>query len=206
MKLVYVFDAYCGWSYGFSPTLAEVARRRPGLSVEVVSGGLFTGARRVPIREFGYVQGANAKISRLTGVAFGAAYDRLIADGSFVMDSEAAARGTAALRQAAPERAAELTAALQEAFYAEGLSLSEAATYRTIAERAGLDADAVAAAFASPAAAAAARADFRRSAEYGVEGFPTLLAVDGERAAVIAVGHATADQVEQRLAAFSAAA
>ncbi|MEU1308163.1 DsbA family protein [Streptomyces cinnamoneus] len=206
MKLVYVFDAYCGWSHGFSATLAEVARRRPELPVEVVSGGLFTGARRVPIREFGYVQGANAKIAEMTGAGFGAAYDRLIADGSFVMDSEAAARGVAALRQAAPERAAELAAALQEAFYVDGLSLSDAGTYRTVAERAGLDADAVAAAFASPASANAARADFRRSAEYDVEGFPTLLAVDGARAAVLAVGHATAPQIEQRLAAFAAAA
>ncbi|MDW4910398.1 DsbA family protein, partial [Streptomyces sp. ADMS] len=24
MKLVYVFDAYCGWSHGFSGTLREV--------------------------------------------------------------------------------------------------------------------------------------------------------------------------------------
>ncbi len=48
MKLVYVFDAYCGWSYGFAPTLAELVRRHPDLDVEVVSGGLFTGSRRVP--------------------------------------------------------------------------------------------------------------------------------------------------------------
>ncbi len=200
MKLVYVFDAYCGWSYGFAPTLTEITRRRPELPVEVVSGGLFTGARRVPIREFGYVQGANAKIAEMTGVEFGAAYDRLIADGSFVMDSEAAARGTAALRQLAPHRAPELAAALQEAFYADGLSLSDPATYRAVAERTGLDADSVVEAFLAPAAEAAARADFRRSAEYGVQGFPTLLAVDGERTAVLAVGHATADQVDERLA------
>ncbi|MEU8582813.1 DsbA family protein [Streptomyces abikoensis] len=205
MKLVYVFDAYCGWSHGFSATLTETARRHPELSVEVVSGGLFTGARRVPIREFGYVQGANAKIAELTGAEFGAAYDRLIADGSFVMDSEAAARGMAALRQAAPDRAAGLAAALQDAFYADGLSLSEESTYRTLAEAAGLDADAVAAAFSAPGAAKAARADFRRAAEYGVQGFPTLLAVDGERVTVLAVGHATADQVDGHLAAARAA-
>ncbi|MEU7165525.1 DsbA family protein [Streptomyces morookaense] len=205
MKLVYVFDAYCGWSYGFSPTLDEITRRRPGLPVEVVSGGLFTGARRVPIREFGYVQGSNAKIAEMTGVEFGAAYDRLIADGSFVMDSEAAARGMAALRQAAPERAAELAGALQEAFYADGLSLSDAATYRKVAEAAGLDGDAVARAFEDPASAAAARRDFRRSAEFGVQGFPTLLAVDDAgRATVLAVGHAGADDVERRLAALGA--
>ncbi|MBO0656302.1 DsbA family protein [Streptomyces triculaminicus] len=205
MKLVYVFDAYCGWSYGFAPTLAETARRHPGLPVEVVSGGLFTGARRVPIREFGYVQGANAKIAAMTGVEFGAAYDRLIADGSFVMDSEAAARGMAALRQAAPARAAELAEALQTAFYRDGLSLSDPATYRVIAERAGLDADAVVTAFPSPAARAAAAADFRHSRGLGVEGFPTLLAVDARRGpAVLAVGHATADMIDQRLAALAA--
>ncbi|WP_416965612.1 DsbA family protein, partial [Streptomyces sp. Agncl-13] len=168
MKLVYVFDAYCGWSHGFSGTLSEVASRHPGLPVEVVSGGLFTGSRRVPVRQFGYVQGANAKIAELTGAEFGEAYERLIADGSFVMDSEAAARGVAALRQVAPARAAELAIALQRAFYVDGLSLSEAATYRKVAQAAGLDADAVVAAFEAPGAPAAAHADFRRAVQLGV--------------------------------------
>src|SRR4051794_12821063 len=165
MKLVHVFDAYCGWSHGFSDTLHEVVSRHPELEVEVVSGGLFVGERRVPIREFGYVQGANAKIAELTGAEFGDGYARLIADGSFVMDSSAAARGFAALRQAAPDRAAELAAALQQAFYVDGLSLSEPETYRTVAEAAGLDAGSVVTAFASPAAEAAAKADIRRAAE-----------------------------------------
>jgi putative protein-disulfide isomerase len=201
MKLVYVFDAYCGWSHGFSGTLGEVVSRHHGLPVEVVSGGLFTGSRRVPIREFGYVQGANAQIAELTGAEFGAAYERLIADGSFVMDSEAAARGVAALRQAAPARAVELAIAVQRAFYVDGLSLSDAATYRKVAERTGLDADAVVAAFEGPGARAAAGADFHRAASLGVTGFPTLLAVDGDRVTPLARGHATADEVDQRLAA-----
>ncbi|WP_217242247.1 DsbA family protein [Streptomyces sp. AC555_RSS877] len=201
MKLVYVFDAYCGWSHGFTATLREITSRHPDLPVEVVSGGLFTGSRRVPIREFGYVQGANAKIAELTGATFGQAYEELIADGSFVMDSEAAARGVAAVRQVAPDRAAELAADLQHAFYIDGLSLSEAATYRTVAQAAGLDADAVVAAFEAPEAQTAARADFRRAAQLGVTGFPTLLAVDGDSVTPLAYGHATADEVDERLAA-----
>ncbi|MFJ9898228.1 DsbA family protein [Streptomyces sp. NPDC091280] len=201
MQLVYVFDAYCGWSHGFTPTLREVAARHPGLPVEVVSGGLFTGSRAVPIREFGYVQGANAQIAELTGAEFGAAYERLIADGSFVMDSEAAARGVAALRQVAPGRAAELAGALQHAFYVDGLSLSDPATYRKVAEAAGLDAEAVVAAFESAQGAAAE--DFHRAAALGVTGFPTLLAVDGEHVTVLARGHATADEVDLRLASLT---
>ncbi|MFF1298356.1 MULTISPECIES: DsbA family protein [unclassified Streptomyces] len=201
MKLVYVFDAYCGWSHGFSGRLREAASRHPELPVEVVSGGLFTGPRRVPIRQFGYVQGANAKIAELTGAEFGEGYERLIADGSFVMDSEAAARGVAALRQVAPDRAAELAAALQNAFYIDGLSLSDPATYRTVAQAAGLDADAVVAAFEAPGTRAAAEADFRRAAHLGVTGFPTLLAVDGDTVTPLAHGHATADEIDERLAA-----
>ena len=204
MKLVYVFDAYCGWSHGFSGTLREVTTRHPELPVEVISGGLFTGPRRVPIREFGYVQGANAKIAELTGAEFGEGYDRLIADGSFVMDSEAAARGVAALRQAAPDRAAELATALQRAFYIDGLSLSEPATYRTVAKAAGLDADAVLAAFSASTTLAAAEADFRRAAGLGVTGFPTLLAVDGDSITPLAHGHATTDEVAERLASVAA--
>jgi putative protein-disulfide isomerase len=205
MKLIYVFDAYCGWCYGFGPTVDELVRRHPDLDIEVVSGGLFTGPRRVPIREFGYVQGANAKISELTGVRFGGGYDDLIADGSFVMDSEAAARGLAALRQFAPERSVELASALQHAFYLDGRSLSDPATYRIVAEAAGLDPDAVAAAFAAPEAAAAAQRDFARSAALGVESYPTLLAVDGNHHAVLAVGRADVEQIEQRLSVLAPA-
>ncbi|MEH0527602.1 DsbA family protein [Streptomyces stelliscabiei] len=204
MKLVYVFDAYCGWSHSFSGTLREVVSRHPELPVEVVSGGLFTGSRRVPIREFGYVQGANAQIAELTGAEFGEAYEKLIADGSFVMDSEAAARGVAALRQAAPDRAAALATDVQHAFYSDGRSLSDPVTYGLLAEAAGLDADAVVTAFASPEVRAAAGADFRRAAELGVTGFPTLLAVDGDSVVPLAYGRATADEVDRRLATLGA--
>ncbi|WP_149828446.1 DsbA family protein [Streptomyces tailanensis] len=204
MKLVYVFDAYCGWSHGFSATLREVVSRHPDLPVEVVSGGLFTGPRRVPIREFGHVLGSNAKIAELTGAEFGEAYERLIADGSFVMDSEAAARGVAALRKAAPDRAAEPATVLQHAFYVDGLSLSEPDTYRKVAEQAGLDAAAVVTAFQAPETQATAAADFRRAAELGVTGFPTLLAAEGDRVTALAHGHATADDIDHRLAALTA--
>ncbi|MEV4033648.1 DsbA family protein [Streptomyces umbrinus] len=200
MKLVYVFDAYCGWSHGFSGTLREVVSRHPTLPVEVVSGGLFTGRRQVAISNFSYIMEANAEISRLTGARFGAGYQRLVAEGSFVMDSEAAARGVAALRQTAPDRTAELAMASQHAFYVDGRSLSDPATYRQVAETAGLDADAVVAAFQGAEAQEAAEADFRRTAELSVTGFPTLLAVDGSRTVPLARGHATADEVDRRLA------
>jgi len=204
MRLVYVFDAYCGWSYGFASTLTELARRHPDLEIGVVSGGLFTGSRKVPVRELGFIGHANARITELTGAEFGPGFQQLIADGSFVMDSEAAARGVAALREAAPDRIVELAAAVQHAFYVDGCSLSDPATYRSIADASGLNADAVVGAFEGRAAAAAAQGDFALAAEMAVHSFPTLLAVDGDHATVLAVGHATVDEIDARLDAVTA--
>ncbi|WP_221512896.1 DsbA family protein [Streptomyces caelestis] len=104
----------------------------------------------------------------------------------------------AALRQTAPDRAPELAAAVQQAFYVDGLSLSEAATYRAFAQAAGLDADAVVSAFQDPEAPSTAADDFHRAAGLGVTGFPTLLAVDGDAVTHLAHGHTTADEIDIR--------
>ncbi|MCK2243053.1 MULTISPECIES: DsbA family protein [unclassified Crossiella] len=202
VRLVYVLDAYCGWCYGFSRTMAELTAAHPGLPVEVVSGGLFTGDRRRPIGQYEFIRDANERITDLTGVSFGAGFERLLDEGSFVMDSEAAARGVAALRALAPDRAVELVGALQDAYYQDGQSLSDPATYRALAERTGLEPDLLVAAFESPNAVAEAAADFRFAGELGVQGFPTLLVVDEERVATLAVGHASTEEVTRRLAAL----
>ncbi|MDH6622570.1 protein-disulfide isomerase-like protein with CxxC motif [Streptomyces sp. LBL] len=103
------------------------------------------------------------------------------------------------MRQAAPDRILDLAAVLQHAFYGDGLSLSDPATYRAVADSAGLDSEAVLDAFTAPGPTVAAKDDFTRAAGLGVDSFPTLLAVEGDRTTPLAVGHATADQIDQRL-------
>jgi putative protein-disulfide isomerase len=197
--LTYVFDGYCAWSYGFAQTMVDIAAARPETPVEVLCGGLYVGSARVPIRQLGDLCGTNRRIAELTGAWFGDGYERLTGDGSFVMNSTAAARGFAALRRAAPDRAVELAAALQEAFFVEGLSLAEPETHRWIARENGLDADAVVAGFDHPWSLRAAEADFARVRRMGVVAFPTLLVDTGDRLVPIMTGSGTARQVEDRL-------
>ncbi|BCB91469.1 DsbA family protein [Phytohabitans suffuscus] len=198
--LVYVFDGYCAWSYGFAQTMVDVAAAHPDIRVEVLCGGLYVGAARVPIRRLGDVPATNRRIAELTGAWFGDGYERLTADGTFVMNSTAAARGFAALRRAAPERAVELAAAVQEAFFVDGLSLAEPGTHRRIAREYGLDEAAVVAGFDHPWSLRAAEADFARVRRMGVAAFPTLLVTGRDRPPVTAMaGSATARQVERRL-------
>lgn len=169
VKLTYVFDAYCGWCYGFGPAVRDFTAANAGrVEIDVVSGGLFTGARVAPIGTMPYVADANARIAELTGVEFGPGYSDLVADGRFQMDSTAAAIGFAALRAAAPERALESAEAMQRAFYLDGLSLSETSTYQHIADQLGLG-------FTAPDSRAAAVNDFTQAARLGVTSYPTLL-------------------------------
>jgi putative protein-disulfide isomerase len=195
----YVFDGYCAWSYGFAQTMVDVAATHPDTRVEVLCGGLYVGSARVPIRQLGDVRGNNRRVAELTGAWFGDGYERLTGDGSFVMNSTAAARGFAALRRAAPERAVELAAAVHEAFFVDGRSLAEPETHRQIAREHGLDADAVVAGIDHPWSLRAAEADFARVRRLNVVAFPTLLVGIGERPVPVMTGSATARQVEERL-------
>lgn len=176
-RLVYVFDAYCGWCFGFGPALHEFATAHVGqVKIEMVSGGLFVGQPLAPLRSMPYVARANERIAQLTGARFGDGYRRLVEDGSFVMDSGAAAVGFAALRAEAPAQVApDLAAAMQRAFYVDGLSLSDPETYVRISRSHHLDDAAVIARLDTPATVAAAKADFERSRSLGVSAFPTLL-------------------------------
>ncbi|RZU62893.1 DsbA family protein [Zhihengliuella halotolerans] len=204
MHLIYVFDAYCGWSYGFTDTLGAIARRHPELEVTVVSGGLFTGNGVRPIREFGSVRDINARISDSTGVEFGSAYEDLVTEGSFAMDSADAARGVAALRAlSAPSGMPSMIRTLHEAFFIHGLSLSDPQTIGGggggVAARKGLDPDEARRGYLSPASETAAREDLAMAAQLGVSGFPTLLVADGQRSVVLGAGAASSDDIERRL-------
>lgn len=176
IRLTYAFDAYCGWCYGFGPALHEFATANADrLELRVLSGGLFTGPRALPVSAYPHIPGANERIAQLTGVTFGDGYRAALADGNVVMDSTDAATGLVALRSQPGVNALDAAAAMQRAWYRDGHSLSDAGAYRELAAELGLDAEAVVAAFASPAARAEAEADFLEVRRLGVDAYPTLL-------------------------------
>ncbi|WP_119696871.1 DsbA family protein [Microbacterium halotolerans] len=176
VKLTYAFDALCGWCYGFGPALHEFADSNADrIELDVRSGGLFSGEATGPISACPHIPAANERIARLTGVPFGAPYQRLLAEGTAVMDSTAAATGLVALRSQAPGRALEFAAAIQAAWYQQGQDLRDQAVYQEIAARCGLDVPAVTEAYASPSTRIAAERDFQYVRSLGVTRYPTLL-------------------------------
>lgn len=125
----------------------------------MLSGGLFSGPRALPVAAHPHIPAANQLIAAATGVTFGDAYRRALAEGTVVMDSTDASTGLVALSRQAPGRILELASALQRAFAAGH----------------GLDAHAVAEAFLDPATRAEAEDGFRELRRLGVDAYPTLL-------------------------------
>lgn len=194
-QVLYVADAYCGWCWGVAPHLAEFeAARRHVLPFRVISGGLFVGERSAPIGAYPHIPQANERITQVTGARFGEAYQARLAEGTLRMDSTDAARGLAGLRAQAPARGLHLLHRMQEAFYRQGQSLSDPATYRAIAEAEGLDAERAAAYLTSDEGHQAAEADFRQAQRLGVHQFPTLLLLnDGVAHPLPAIGASLAE-------------
>ncbi|MDH6219572.1 DsbA family protein [Streptomyces pseudovenezuelae] len=175
-SLTYAFDAYCAWCFGFGPTLRAFAEDNAHrIRIGVVSAGLYTGTRALPIAAHPHLSAERGTITRLTGVAFGTGYDRALSQGTTVLDSAAAAAGLAALRDQPGISELDAAEAMQRAWFVDGRSLSDAEVYREIAVALGLDADAVTTAFSSPAGRGKARADFRALRRLRVRSYPTLL-------------------------------
>ncbi len=199
LALIYVWDAYCGWCYGFSKSLKAFHENHPELPLTVLSGGLFVGERKQPIGAYTHIPEANKRISQLTGVEFGDSYQSLLKEGTFILDSEAAAIGFSALRSFAPERSLNLASSMQRAFYYEGKSLSDPATYQEIAIAHNLDPEAVLARFDDVTSTKDAQADFMKVQQLGVHSYPTLLLQKGNEYIGLGGGVMTADKIEARL-------
>ena len=200
--LLYVFDALCGWCYGFNPTLKAFAKTHDA-SVRVVSGGMIRGERRGELREVaGYIKQAYKVVEQRTDVKFGCAFtEGPLETGDMYMSSEPPAALLAWARERAPERQLDAAHALQSAIYGEGLGPSTPAFATYLAEAVDLDAGEAVAALTDPEYATEAQRDFDLTEALGVRAFPALFLEQPSGLIALANGFAESRTLEQRLAA-----
>ena len=118
--LIYCYDAYCGWCYGFSPIIKKIAEEYSfQLDVEVLSGGMMIGENKMPIEKIGpYIQGAYKRVEEVTGIKFGDDFLWHTANpdkSDWVMNSEKPAIALCILKEIYPERQLEFAGDLQYA-------------------------------------------------------------------------------------------
>ncbi len=146
MTLIYCYDAYCGWCYGFSPVMKKIAAEYAGkLDIEVLSGGMMTGENAMPIEKIGpYIQNAYTRVEELTGIKFGEDFLWHVfhpGQSDWVMNSEKPAIALCIAKELFPERQLDFATDLQLALNAEGRDLDDDEAYRHLLEKYSIDPD-----------------------------------------------------------------
>lgn len=198
-EIVYVYDAYCGWCYGFSGVIKALEERyRDDFQFALVSGGMIVGDRVGPLAEMAaYIRGAHKRVEEMTGVKFGAAFlEGTLDDPDYISDSMVPSKAAAVFKSMDEGRAIAFAHAVQAAFYGAGKSLNEVATYVEIVTAMGLDTATFEARMAEPKYEEQARGEFRLSNQLGVQGFPALIYRDDKHLAAIARGYQSLEVLE----------
>ena len=142
--LIYCYDAYCGWCYGFSPVMKKIATQYSNhFDIEVLSGGMMIGEGKMPIEKIGpYIQGAYKRVEELTGIQFGEDFLWHINNpdkSDWIMNSEKPAIALCIFKELYPEQQIEFAADLQFALNYEGRDLDDDEAYRHLLKKYAID-------------------------------------------------------------------
>ncbi|WBY06494.1 DsbA family protein [Sphingomonas sp. 7/4-4] len=192
-RFIYLFDPLCGWCYGASAGVDTLASR-PGVSVELLPTGLFSGAgaRALDAGMTSHIWAADQRIAELTGAAFTERYRDQILAGTSLLDSGPATLALTAVSLSAPAREYEALNAIQKARYVEGRDITNPVILAEVL--ASLDLAGAAAMIAEPQATllnanqervTRARALMQR---FGLNGVPALVRDDGQDLALADAG------------------
>jgi putative protein-disulfide isomerase len=141
--LIYCYDAYCGWCYGFSPVIKEIwLKNGHRLDFEVLSGGMILSDKPAHFGAMAkYIQTAYKRVEELTGVQFGQDFLWHVFNPDktdWFPDSTKSAVALCIFKEYLPDKAIELAAELQYALNYEGRDLTDNETYRHLLERYGI--------------------------------------------------------------------
>lgn len=197
MKLIYIYDALCGWCYGFTPVIEELLNHFSGeMETEVLSGGMFLSANRRPASAMQkYISEAHTQVEAITGVQFGKAFleDYLHTDD--IMDSENPAVALTVFKQYLPSKALSFAHDMQLALNYEGRSLNDDDTYRHLLTKYQLSVDEFLDKMKDDSNRYDTVQEFNQVEQWGITGFPAAILDDGKEYFLIAKGYTPLEQL-----------
>ncbi|MBX2924869.1 MAG: DsbA family protein [Chitinophagaceae bacterium] len=133
--VIYCYDAYCGWCYGFSAVIKQLeSEYRNKLEFEVLSGGMIlpSAPKHISLTAE-YIKENYPKVERLTGVVFGEEYLWHIRNPSlsdWFPDSKKPAIALCVFKEYHPNLSVQFACDLQYALHYEGRDLCDKEAYR----------------------------------------------------------------------------
>jgi putative protein-disulfide isomerase len=125
-NVTYLFDPLCGWCYGASPAIQQLAQDA-SVSLALAPTGMFSGGGRTLDAAFAdYAWSNDVRIAKLTGQRFTEAYRaNVLGKLGSAFDSTITTLALCAVVLTEPARELEVLKVLQEARYVEGLDTAD---------------------------------------------------------------------------------
>ena len=178
--LIYCYDAYCGWCYGFSPVLKKIEEKFKGqFDIEVLSGGMMIEENVAPIEKIApFIQTAYTRVEALTGIKFGEDFLWHInhpEQSDWVMNSEKPAIALCIFKEYYPEQQLAFASDTQYALNYEGRDLDDDEAYKHLLEKYGINPEAFYTKLKSEEYKEQAYYEFALCKQLQVAAFPTVL-------------------------------
>jgi putative protein-disulfide isomerase len=203
--LIYCYDTYCGWCYGFSPVIKKIAADyKDKLDIEVLSGGMMIGEQSMPIEKIGpYIAASYKRVEELTGIKFGEDFLWHINNpdkSDWVMNSEKPAIALCILKEYYPERQLEFATDLQFALNYEGRDLDDDEAYRHLLDKYNIQSEAFYKKLQTEEYKEMAYYEFALMKQLQVNGYPTVFIQTGElKFVLVARGYTDENTLKDRI-------
>jgi putative protein-disulfide isomerase len=203
-ELIYGFDPLCGWCFAFRPTMAAVREAFPTMPIRLLMGGLVLGERVRPIaHDRDYLIRGLEQVRQTAGVSAGKAFfEGLLAEGTYVSNSEPPCRAVQVAIELDPTRAYSFADSLPEAYYGRGLAPDRPEVIGELAAAQGYDAEQFIERWQSDQARQATQAAFAAARAEGISMYPTLLYRNGEQRTLIGRGYLAPYAAVQQITAL----
>jgi putative protein-disulfide isomerase len=199
-KIIYIYDAYCGWCYGFSPVITAFHQKyKNEYAFDVLSGGLITGERVGPMDPdmAKYIKSAIPRLVEITGVQVSEQYMNTLGQPERKNDSMEPAKAMVAFKKFKPNQVIEFAGWLQKAQFIFAKDLTKAEIYREAAVAFEISPEK----FISEmeASAAGAKAEFTQAQQWGITGFPAVVLDRGDTLIALSNGFTDLPNLELSL-------
>lgn len=203
--LIYCYDAYCGWCYGFSPVIKKIAEvYKDQLEFEVLSGGMIINeeAKHIDLTA-GYIQQAYKVVEEHTGIQFGSDYLWHINNpglSDWFPSSEKPAIALCIFKEFYPDRQIEFAADLQYALHYEGRDLCDDEAYRHLLEKYSIQPETFYTKLKSAEYKERAYYEFALCKQLNVDSFPqVLLQLNENKFYLLAKGYTAFEELKDRI-------
>ena len=188
--IIYVFDPMCGWCYGFSPVIAEVAiEYSDRYNFDILCGGMVIGDREGPIGNMSdYILSAIPRLEEYTGVKIGEPYIEILNDGTYFSSSEMPSIAIQVFKHLSDENAVSFAEEVQKAMFLNGKSLNDINTYLELIKPYDISSGEFVKCMNDPDFKRKTFAEFDYADQLGVTGYPTILLKQNGNYKVLARG------------------